>query len=492
MDSNNSTHKIILKSTSIFGFAQLIKLVFSITGSKIAAIYLGPIGMGVLGIIQSLIQLIASISSFGFLTIATRELTISKNEPKNVYLEKQYLFYKLSIYFGLLAAFISILFSPVLSYFTFGNTKNWYWFVFLSIYFFFQSLSNFELAKLQSVRNSKLLAKSSSVISIFSVMLSSILYVLFKEKAIVFVLLFQSILNYLVLFNCSKKNTFINLKMSFWEVLQKSKATIQLGFLLSLNIIFGIICTYLIKLFLKYQTNSLEIVGLYEVGTVLLIAYVGLLFNSMSMDFFPRLTEKITNTFETNKIVNEQIEIGLVIITPLILFFYSFLNEIITLLYSVKFLQVVLFLQFGLISVLIKAIIWPLAFVILAKGNKNLYFKQEILGDFLNVFFSILFYIYFGLQGLGFAIILGFSIYGLYVYYILKNKFNFLFSKNVIKLIFCSLSIGLLASFFSIKITNNKFQILISLFLISLFFSVYQLNKLIPISEIIQKIKNKF
>ena len=64
----------------------------------------------------------------------------------------------------------------------------------------------------------------------------------------------------------------------------------KMGFLLSINVIFGQICSYLIKLYLNGSGSSAEILGLFEVSSVILISYVGLIFNAMGTDFYPRIT----------------------------------------------------------------------------------------------------------------------------------------------------------------------------------------------------------
>ena len=58
------------------------------------------------------------------------------------------------------------------------------------------------------------------------------------------------------------------------------------------------------------------------------------------------------------------------------------------------FLDVLYVLKFGLFAIILKAIVWPLGFIPLIKGNKFLYFKQNVLGDGINVLASILLFYY--------------------------------------------------------------------------------------------------
>ncbi|MEY2702043.1 MAG: hypothetical protein RLY43_676, partial [Bacteroidota bacterium] len=93
----------------------------------------------------------------------------------------------------------------------------------------------------------------------------------------------------------------------------------------------------------------------------------------------------------------------------------------------------------------------PLGYIILAKGNKKQFFKQELLGDFLNVTLSILFYNYFGLEGLGLAYVLHYAIYALYVYFVVNKSYAFQFESALKKLMIVNVNLGMgaaLAVFF--------------------------------------------
>ena len=48
----------IFKSTALFGVVQVLKAVMSVAKNKIAAILIGPEGVGILGIFQSTIRVI--------------------------------------------------------------------------------------------------------------------------------------------------------------------------------------------------------------------------------------------------------------------------------------------------------------------------------------------------------------------------------------------------------------------------------------------------
>jgi O-antigen/teichoic acid export membrane protein len=266
-----------------------------------------------------------------------------------------------------------------------------------------------------------------------------------------------------------------------------------MGYLLSINIIFGYLCTYIIKLYLSHNGSTPEILGFYEVSVVVLLSYVGLIFNAMATDFYPRLTSIQNDTNKVNQLVNDQIEIGLLLCTPLIVLFYLLSPYIIKLLYSEAFFDVLLIFKAGLLAIIVKVIIWPLAFIVLAKGDKKLYFRQEIVGDLFNIGFTILFFYLFGLAGIGMATLLNYSLFGVIIYYILHSKYNFCIRKNTFKLILVSLTLGMASCLIVFYVAYPKAHFYIAIVAIfSIIYSYLELNKRIDFINIIKRKLNKF
>ncbi|WP_395043851.1 polysaccharide biosynthesis C-terminal domain-containing protein, partial [Flavobacterium sp.] len=215
-------------------------------------------------------------------------------------------------------------------------------------------------------------------------------------------------------------------------------------------------------------------------------------FNAMSFDFYPKLTSICYDNSKVKKLVNYQIEIALILVTPAIIFLYIAAPFLIKLLYSKEFISSFLILKIALFSVILKAIIFPLGYVILVKGDKKLFFKQALISDLLNLIFSIILYKYFGLTGLGIAYFLNYLIYGIYIYQIINKEYEFSFSIECKKLITLNIGIGSLAVLFIYGFDGIYLYILISiLFLISILYSYLELNKRIDIKGFIVNTINK-
>ena len=492
-DKENS-HKTIIKATGIFGFAQAMKMIIGLIGSKCVAIFLGPIGIGTVGLLNNTIAIISSLTSFGLSVTSVREVSLAHAENDEIkFSERFIILQRWSFLIGLFGALVTIVFSKLLSKWTFGTSDYYFWFVILAVNFVFSSLTTSKIALLQGLRMIKPIAISNVVTSILITIVTIPIYYFFKFDGIVAVILVSSAISFIVNYYFTRNIKINNIKISISETFQRGIPLMKMGFLLSINVIFGQICNFLIKIYLNGNGTTAEILGLFEVSSVILISYVGMIFNAMGTDFYPRLTAINSDNSQVKELVNDQIEIGLLLITPAITFLYFCAPLLIQALYTKEFLGVLLILKAALLAVIIKTIIWPLGFIILAKGENKLYFKQELIGDFLNITLTIILYHFLGLIGIGIATLINYTFYGFYVFRIVNKKFNFALRNNTLKIVLVSFIIGLSSSSITFLIDYPQaYYPLGIIFIASIIFSYKELDKRINLFSYYLKIKNKF
>lgn len=491
---SNPSHKTILKATGVFGFSQVLKIFVGIISAKFVAVFLGPVGIGIVALLQNTLAIISSITGFGINISGVRMVALANAEQNEQEFSKTVLVLKrASIATGLLGVLLTLVLAKPLSIWTFGSYEYVNWFLILSFNFIFSSLAISKMALLQGTRAMKAIALSTVIYAVLLTAITIPIYYFFKMDGIVAVIILTSLLNYLVNLFFARKVTVIPVSVGFKETISRSKELVQLGFLLSINVIFGQITAYFLKLYFNFQHATESVLGLYVVATTLLLTYVGMVFSAMSTDFYPRLTQVQDDNGKVKEMVNDQIEIALLLLTPLIIIFYFFAPLLITILYSEAFSGVVLILKWALFAIIIKAIIWPLAFVILAKGEKRLYFQQEIMSDAMNIIFTIVGYHFLGLVGVGLAMVLNYVVYGIYVFHIVKKKFQFNFRNDSLMLIIKSVLLGIAAAV-TVLIFDypNAYLVLAVLSLISIYFSYIELNKRVDLKEYLLKIRDKF
>lgn len=264
--------------------------------------------------------------------------------------------------------------------------------------------------------------------------------------------------------------------IAFKELFTELKPIIILGLLLSLNGIFGQLCYYGIRSFLSLDSD--EVLGIYQVSNTFLVSYLGLVFVAMSKDFYPQLSNFENDKKKFVNLVNDQTEVALFIIVPAVLLLYLVAPVLIPILYSGDFLPVLDILHIGLLSVILKGIAWSIGYISLAKGDKPMYFKQNILGDSLNILFSIILYHYLSLFGLGVSITLMFLFSSFYTYYGVSKTYGFKFRTDTLKVIVISILFGIIGIIgiycYGFSIYN---PILILALVLSAIYSFIQLKK---------------
>ncbi|MEZ4853408.1 oligosaccharide flippase family protein [Flavobacterium sp.] len=472
--SQFSFHNILFKSTGLFGVSKLLTMAISVITNKVAAYFIGVEGIGKVGLLENTVNLIQSITTLGVTQSGVREIAVLNDAKKEQRLLQ--ILYKWAWISGLAGVVICLLFANTMSQLVFKNENHKLVFLAFSVYFLFASVSSIRLAVLTGMRKVNSLVLYQLLFAIFSAISTIALYYFFKEQGIVPSFIITSFIGFLLSLYFTRNISITNTKLPNKEFVNALQPIIKLGLLLSVNAIFGQLCFYIIRWFL--QNNSEEALGFYQVSNTFLVSYLGVVFITMSKDFYPRLTNYEKNTKEFNNLVNDQTEIALFIIVPAILALYLVLPTLIPILYSNTFLPVLNILHIGLFSVILKGVAWSIGYIALAKGNKSLFFKQNIIGDALNIIFSIILYHYLNLQGLGIAIALMFLISCAYTYWTVARTYQFRFrtdTKKVIAISFLFGSVAIAAVFYTGFSISNP--ILIITFIVAVFYSVYQLKQ---------------
>ena len=152
-EHDKNSYKESLKATSLFGGVQVYNILIGIIRSKFVAVLLGPVGMGINGLLISATDLIMSLTNLGLGTSAVRDIAeanATKDAGKIALVIR--VFRWLVWLTGLLGAVICLLFSPYLSYVTFGNYQYTVAFVILSSSVLFKQLATGQTALLQGMR----------------------------------------------------------------------------------------------------------------------------------------------------------------------------------------------------------------------------------------------------------------------------------------------------------------------------------------------------
>ncbi|HET6559128.1 MAG TPA: O-antigen translocase [Prolixibacteraceae bacterium] len=478
MSDQQSSYRQIMKATSLFGGVQVFNIIISVIRSKFVAVLLGPNGMGIMGLFLSTIGIISKGTNFGLETSAVKDIAAASGtgNEKRIGIVATVI-QRMVWVTGLIGLVITALFSPWLSQLTFGNRDYSLAFVWLSITILINQLSNGQLVILQGLRKLKYLAKANLSGSLISLFVTIPLYYIWGLDGIVPSIIGTSMLSMLFSWYFSNKIKIKKHELTKAQTFVEGKSMLQIGFLISLSGFFSVTAAHIVRLFISHS-GSVEQVGLYNAGFVIINTYVGLIFTAMGKDFYPRLSAVSHDNQLCKQAINQQAEIALLILGPILILFLIFINWIVVLLYSKEFISVSGMLYWASIGMFFKASSWAIGFIFLAKSDSKLYFVNEFTANLLKLVLNIGGYYLGGLTGLGISFVISYLIYLVQVYMVSNLKFQFEFNRSYFKIFSIQLALivaGLLTTM--LFEPPNKYFIGTVLIGISGFYSLFELKK---------------
>lgn len=492
MADGNSSYNQIVKATGLFGGVQVVKIIIQIVRAKFIAVLLGPAGMGIAGLLNSTITLVSSLTSLGLASSAVKNIASANSigDPRKVY-SVITVFRRLIWLTGLLGSLILIVFATKISVLTFGNENYRLAFIWVSISLLLNQLSNGQLVLLQGLRKLNHLAQANVIGSLLGVVIIIPIYYFYRLDGIVPAIIVASVVSLLTSWFFSSKIKLQKATFDRGVAISEAKNMVKMGVMISLGGLMGTASAYLVRIYISNR-GGLDDVGLYTAGFSLVNSYVGMIFSAMGTDYYPRLSEVSHDKGLRNKIISEQSEIALLFISPIIAMMIAFVNPIILLLYSSKFLlinEMVIWAAFGMIF---KALSWSIAFILLAKGESKLFFITELIGTIITLCLNILGYKYLGLQGLGLSFLVSFAAYLMLIFVVTRRKFELKLSTGLARIFIVQLVALIIITALTLNYNYQTAIIFtIPLIVFSAFYSYFELNKRLNIKKLISKMRSK-
>ena len=423
-----SDYRSIFKATSLFGGVKVFSILISIVRSKIVAILIGTTGVGIVGLFTSGTSLIQSITQLGLSQSAVKDVSEANASGDQARVNRVVTVLRRLVWFtGLLGMICVVAFSPILSKTSFGNSDYTLAFILLSVTLLFAQLSGGQNVILQGTRRLKYLAKASVWGSLLGLVICVPLYYWFGVKGIVPNLILGSFTTLLLSWYYSRKVPYVPVKLTVREIIQEGGQMLKMGIAMSVSGVLVALSAYILRSFINRQ-GGVDEVGLFQAGYVIMTTYVGLVFSAMGTDYYPRLSAVNKDNEKCKSIMNQQGEIGIMILAPLILACVVFVPWIVRILYSERFLGANDYIIWAASGMLFKMASWTISFIFIAKGESKLFMINETAVNIYSLGFQVLGYWLLGLKGIGVGFALTHICYYIQVYTISRIKYGFRFT----------------------------------------------------------------
>lgn len=478
-----------MKSTSIFGGVQVFQIIVTIISSKFIAVLLGPLGMGVASLLTTTMDFIGSLTNFGLGTSAIKNISAAYSSGNANRLSTIVIVFRRLVWItGLLGSLLAAILSPFLSKFSFGNSNYTYAFLSISIILLIRQISVGQGVVLRGTRQITHMAKSGLIGSTIGLFTTIPLYYFLGQNGIVPGIIITALTSLLINWYYSRKIEILPVYVSKVRTIAEGKEMLTMGFMISLSGMIGLGISYIVRAFIG-RYGGIEQVGLYSAGFAIINTYVGLIFTAMSMDYYPRLSAVSDNNEKCKTTINQQIEISILILAPILIIFLVFIQWIIVLLYSKMFLGISSMVYWAALGMFFKAVSWPISYIFMAKSASKIFFWSELITNTYMLGLNIVGYYFFGLTGLGVSFLVTYIIYSIQVFIIANRNYNFTFTSEFKKLFIIQIFIALISLVVVFVLSNIYAYIVgILLIIISSYYSYTELDKRINLRDTISKI----
>lgn len=454
--SEGSSYRQILRSSSIIGGASVLNILFGLIRMKFAAVLLGPAGVGVIGLLQSLMATASTVSSLGLHTAGTRQIAeaCGRQAPKEVAVARRSLFLGALVLASLGAAVFWALREPLANYVLDDpasvGSVGW-----LALGVGLTVASGSQGALLNGLRRIGDLAK----ISVLSALLSSVLGVAAlavwrNEGVVLFVLaapLASFLLGHVFVARLPRPERY---SPSLKELTGQWRTTALLG-LAFMTAGLSVTVGHLAVRTLIQRELGAEALGHFQAAWMISMTYIGFVLQAMGTDFYPRLTATISDASATNRLVNEQTEVALLLAAPVLLAMLGLTPWVIELLYSSEFVDAVRVLQWQVLGDVLKVASWPLGFILLASGDGRTFVLTETVAILVFVGLTFVGLPMLGVEAVGLSFLGMYLVYLPLVHWLARKRTGFVWSRGIhfhmLALAGCALIVCISARFSSLS-----------------------------------------
>ena len=441
---HKSSYGQILKSSSIMGGSAGINLLFGMIRTKFAAVMIGTTGIGLLASFTAVQGLISIIAGLGIKSSAVREIATAVGKNDEIAVGRVVLTVRrISWVTGFIGMLIMMVFSPLLSQLTFDSKEYTLDIASLGMVVLFTNISGGQMALLQGTRRIGDMARASIIGAALSTVFAIIFYSWLGLRGIIPSLLIIAAMQLIISWYFARRVPFHRVELNWKETFSEASGMFGLGVVFMWSALMGSMVSY-VTITLITQEINIEAVGIYSAAFALSGMFVNFVLQAMGADYYPRLTSHQDNKDILNRLVNEQIEIGLLLGAPGLLATMVAAPWIIHLFYNSEFLSAAVLIQWFILGSFMRVIQWPIGFLQMALGKSLVYFGTQTLFAFVHIALISLYLKYMGIEGVSVAFFVLYIFSLIIIFLVARRLTGYTPSSDVVKLLFIITPIVLL------------------------------------------------
>ncbi len=403
-ETHDEGYRHVLKYTGVFGGVQGLMILIGLVRNKFVALLLGAGGMGFASLLTSVQNFASQCTNLGVSFGAVPRLSELYGKDDEEQLRR---FIQVVRLWSMIAAALGFVFCIAISpyadtmTFTWGSHQLHYAVLALSVSML--AITGGETAILKATRRLGALAKIQILTGLLSLVISIPLYYYLFHSGVIPVIVLMALTTMVATMAYSYRCYPLRLSFSM-PLLREGAGMIRLGVAFIMAAVIGSGAEMLIRAFLNVDGN-LDDVGLYNAAYMITMTYAGMVFTAMESDYFPRLSAVNQDITATNETVNKQMEVSLLLLSPMLVGLLMSLPLLIPLMFSDEFIPVIDMAQVAVLAMYFKVLTLPVAYITLARSLSLSYLLLESAYYVVFVLLVVLGFRSWGLYGTGVAIV---------------------------------------------------------------------------------------
>lgn len=383
--------------------ATVVGMGLAAVRTKVFALWLGPSGVGLLGTLSAIADVSRSLASLGLPNSGVRQIAQANALGDIAKLRTSVQVLRLSTWgLGLLACLALGLSAPMVAQWTFGDDQYASAVAWLGLAVCLRMVADGQGALLQGLRRIPDLARESVLGSALSLIAAISCVYWWGIDGVALSLVSIAAVSAMAAWLFVRKIALHGPRPSHRDLTQELSAQVRLGlsFMLSSVVVLG--AGYVIRSVLIAEVG-LEQAGLYQAASALGTLLVSLVLQSMSADFFPRLVATGGNGDHENRIVNEQVLVGVLLAGIGTAWTLTLAPLLISVFYSHQFVVAADTLRWICLGMALKVLTWPVATLLLARQAQWLFLLLDVIWAVMWVGLAAWGVQVWGLPGVGMA-----------------------------------------------------------------------------------------
>ena len=469
-----------LKFLGMFGGAQGLSMFLNLVRNKFASVLLGASGQSIIGIFNRTIQMFSECTNLSLSFSAIRNMSDVYENGDDASVDNCVrVIRSVAVFTGIAGMLLMFLFAPLINEWIMeGGDYYLLRFMLLSPVVFFMAVSGGELAVLRGIKQFSKVAVYNFATALISAVVSVTFYFVMGIAGIFPALFLVAFFQMITLLYLSLPHFSYRIKPFTLKLLKEAGDMVKLG---AGYIYASILTTCVMWLICSLLSNIGDgtTVGIFNAGFAMIYLLPGVMFASMDSEYFPRLSGCIREHAVRDKIINEQVEVHILMQSPLLIALVMGLPILVPLLYDTEFVSAVAMAQVAMFGMFMRTMSYPVSFLSLSNSDTKIFLFLESAYNIMLLLFVTIGYSMYGMIGTGFAIAAVHTLDFILIYSIAVLKYKFRFSRNIFICFIIQMPLFILSILVSLLLQNGVWYWVagMAISLISFAVSVFMLQK---------------